>query len=111
MLQIHVDLCKAVQLLTGFLLCNGRKLEEAKNLKCFKCVGQLYEDKSLTLCARDLIFTTDLQTVSSLLELICFFINLKFWSEAQEQMTINNFSIFSYGGQCVWQARLFEQFL
>ena len=28
-------------------------------------VGQLYEDKSLTLCARDLIFfTTDLQTVN-----------------------------------------------
>ena len=28
-------------------------------------VGQLYEDKSLALCARDLIFfTTDLQTVN-----------------------------------------------
>ena len=27
-------------------------------------VGQLYKDKSLTLRARDLIFTTDLQTVN-----------------------------------------------
>ena len=27
-------------------------------------VGQLYEDKSLALRARDLIFTTDLQTVN-----------------------------------------------
>ena len=27
-------------------------------------VGQLYEDKSLALHARDLIFTTDLQTVN-----------------------------------------------
>ena len=27
-------------------------------------VGQLYKDKSLALCARDLIFTTDLQTVN-----------------------------------------------
>ena len=27
-------------------------------------VDQLYKDKSLTLCARDLIFTTDLQTVN-----------------------------------------------
>ena len=26
-------------------------------------VGQLYEDKLLALCARDLIFSTDLQTV------------------------------------------------
>ena len=26
-------------------------------------VGQLYKDKSLALCAPDLIFTTDLQTV------------------------------------------------
>ena len=31
----------------------------------FYVVGQLYEDKSLPLCARDLIFfTTDLQTVN-----------------------------------------------
>ena len=27
-------------------------------------VGQLYEDKSLVVCARDLIFTADLQTVN-----------------------------------------------
>ena len=39
-------------------------------------VGQLYEDKSLALCACDLIFfTTDLQTVNSLLELIYFLNN------------------------------------
>ena len=35
------------------LLCNNSLI-----------VGQLYEDKSLALRARDLIFTTDLQTVN-----------------------------------------------
>ena len=45
-----------------------RILEEAEYFKCVfivYCVGQLYEDKSLALHARDLnIFTTDLQTVN-----------------------------------------------
>ena len=35
-------------------------------------VGQLYEDKSLALCARDLIFlTTDLQTVNYYKTILC----------------------------------------
>ena len=39
-------------------------------------VGQLYEDKSLALRARDLIFfTTDIQLNNSLLELI-YFLNI-----------------------------------
>ena len=33
-LQIHVNVCDAVQLLTGFLQCNGGKLEEAEYFKC-----------------------------------------------------------------------------
>ena len=75
--------------MAGFLLCNGGKLEQAEDtsnlflssfvssnrnrsalvreLLCNNSlfVGQLYEDKSLVLRARDLIFfTTDLQTVN-----------------------------------------------
>ena len=34
-------------------------------------VGQLYEDKSLALRARDLIFTTDLQTVNYYTIILC----------------------------------------
>ena len=58
----------------GFLQCNGRKLEEAGDFKCVFVillsnnslfVGQLFEDKSLGLYARDKIFfTNDLQTVN-----------------------------------------------
>ena len=38
MLQIQVNLCGTVQLLTGILLCNGRKLEEAEGCKCIYIV-------------------------------------------------------------------------
>ena len=72
--------------IAGFLQCNGEKLEEAEDFihvsfivflnrnrsivvhellsnNSLSC--QLYEDKSLALQARDLIFfTTDLQTVT-----------------------------------------------
>ena len=85
---MHVNVCKTVRRLTGFLHCNGGKLEDAEDCKSVfivNCefesnrsalvrellcnnslfVGQLYEDKSLALRARDLIFfTTDLQTVN-----------------------------------------------
>ena len=48
-------LCVTVRIEIDQLNCNNKSL----------FVGQLYEDKSLTLCARDLIFfTTDLQTVT-----------------------------------------------
>ena len=48
--------------IAGFLQCNGRKLEEAGDFKCVFVVllsynalfvGQLYEEKSLALRARD----------------------------------------------------------
>ena len=80
---------KQSDVLAGFLRFNGGKLEESEDFKSvfivffvssnrnrsalvreLLCnnslfVGQLYEDKSLALRARDLIFfTTDLQTVN-----------------------------------------------
>ena len=57
-------------------------------------VGQLYEDKSLVLCAHDLIFfTTDLQTVIYL-ELIFFFIIASFCSlEGQFESKIDSWKI------------------
>ena len=33
-LHIHVDICDTVQLLVGFLQCNGGNLEEAEYPKC-----------------------------------------------------------------------------
>ena len=64
--------------IAGFLQCNVGKLEEAEDFKLLSVpatlviellsndlpfVGQLYADKSLARCARDLnFFTTDLQT-------------------------------------------------
>ena len=82
-LHIHVNVCDVV-LVLGVLQCNGTKLEEDEDFKCVFVrmengsapvrellsnnslfVGQLYEDKSLALPARDLIFfTTDLKTVN-----------------------------------------------
>ena len=83
-----MNVSETVRVLAGFLRCNGGKLEEAEDFKSvfafIVCsnrnrsalvrellsnnslfVGQLYEDKSLALRARDLIFfTTDLQTVN-----------------------------------------------
>ena len=87
-LQLRVSIYDVVQVLAGVLQCNGGKMEEAEGVECVfvvYCVknrkrsvpvrellsnnslfvGQLYEDKSLALRARDLIFfTTDLQTVN-----------------------------------------------
>ena len=85
---MFTNVCETVRRLAGFLQCNGRKLEEAEDFKTFSSlivssnrnrsaqlcellcnnslfVGKLFEDKSLPLRARDLIFfTTDLQTVN-----------------------------------------------
>ena len=83
MLHIHVNVCETVQLLAGmaeiwkklkssnevlsFLVCSNRNRSAlVRDLLSYNSqfVGQLYEDKSLALGARDLIFTTDLQTVN-----------------------------------------------
>ena len=61
-------------------------------------VGQLYEDKSLALRARDLIFfTTDIQTVNylnnSLLELIYF---LNETNKAKQHIKCNNKHAFEH---------------
>ena len=59
---------KSLDLILSFLVCSNRNRsalvrELLRNNSLF--VGQLYEDKSLALRARDLIFfTTDLQTVN-----------------------------------------------
>ena len=59
---------KTSNVFSSFLVCKNRNKSAAvrellSNNSLF--VGQLYEDKSLALCARDLIFfTTDLQTVN-----------------------------------------------
>ena len=34
MLQIHVNVSYTVQLLAGFLQCNGGKLDEPEDIKC-----------------------------------------------------------------------------
>ena len=87
--KMHVNVCETVRRLAGLLQAMGesRKKLKTSNLmfssfivswnrnrsalvREFLCnnslfVGQLYEDKSLALRARDLIFfTTDLQTVN-----------------------------------------------
>ena len=82
---MHVNICEKVQHLPGFIQCNGGKLKSSNVFLLFiVCsnrnrsalvhellsnnslfVGQLYQDKSLALHARDLtFFTTDLQTVN-----------------------------------------------
>ena len=84
----HVNVCETVRHLAGFLQRNGGKLKKHKASNLFSSfivssnqnrsalvrellcnnslfVGQLYEDKSLGLRARDLIFfTTDRQKVN-----------------------------------------------
>ena len=94
-LHIHVNVCHTVQLLDdffsataeswkklrtsnvflSFIVCKNRNRsavvrELLNNNSLF--VGQLYEDKSLVLCAHDLIFfTTDLQTVNNYTTIHC----------------------------------------
>ena len=41
--QIHVNVCETIKLLAGFLKCNGRKLEEAKDFKCVFVFYCLFE--------------------------------------------------------------------
>ena len=59
---------KSLNVILSFIVCSNRNRsalvrELLSNNSLF--VGQLYEDKSLALRARDLIFfTTDLQTVN-----------------------------------------------
>ena len=66
---------KFSDLILSFLVCSNRNRsalvrELLSNNSLF--VGQLYEDKSLALRARDLIFfTTDLQTVNYLSTIHC----------------------------------------
>ena len=59
---------KTSNLFTSFIVSSNRNRSAlVRELLCnnLMFVGQLYEDKSLTLHARDLIFfTTDLQTVN-----------------------------------------------
>ena len=59
MLQIHINVCDTVQLLVGFLQCNGIKLEEAEDFKCVfvvycvleKCILANYFTKaSINFC-------------------------------------------------------------
>ena len=45
MLQLHVNVCDTVQLLAGFLKCNGGKLEEAEGFKCVLVVYCVLESK------------------------------------------------------------------
>ena len=45
MLQLHVNLCDTVQLLAGFLKCNGGKFEEAEGFKCVLVVYCVLESK------------------------------------------------------------------
>ena len=44
-LQISVNVCNTVQLLAGFLQCNGGKLEEAKDFKCVFIIYCVLESK------------------------------------------------------------------
>ena len=59
---------KTSNLFSSFIVSSNRnRSAPVHELLCNNSlfVGQLYKDKSLTLCARDLIFfTTDLQTVN-----------------------------------------------
>ena len=43
--QIHVNVCKTVKLLAGFLQCKGGKLEEAEDFKYGFVVYCLFEKK------------------------------------------------------------------
>ena len=45
MVYIHLNLCDTVQLLAGFLQCNGGKLEEAEYFKCVFVVKCVFESK------------------------------------------------------------------
>ena len=58
---------KTSNVFLSFLACSNRnRLAQVRELLSNNSlfVNQLYEDKSLALHARDLIFTTDLQTVN-----------------------------------------------
>ena len=60
---------KTSKVFLSFIVClNGNRsallLELLSNNSLFQFVGQLYEDKSLALRTRDLIFTIDLLTVN-----------------------------------------------
>ena len=57
---------KTSNLFSSFIVSSNRNRSAlVRELLCNNNVGQLYEDKSLALCAHDLIlFTTDLQTVN-----------------------------------------------
>ena len=66
---------KTSNLFSSFIVCSNRNRtalvrELLSNISLF--VGQLYDDKSLALPARDLIFfTTDLQTVNYNSTILC----------------------------------------
>ena len=49
MLQIHVNVCNTVQLLTGIIQYNGGKVEEAEDFKCL-CVRIEIDQLSYVNC-------------------------------------------------------------
>ena len=52
---------------SSFIVCSNRNRSALVHLLLSNnslFVGQLYEDKPFALCTRDIIFTTDLQTVN-----------------------------------------------
>ena len=65
-------------------------------------VGQLYEDKSLVLCAHDLIFFTTALQIVNYLELIFFFIIASFCSlEGQFESKIESWKIQNSKTRCL----------
>ena len=58
---------KTSNVFSSFIVCSNRNRSALlRELLSYNSlfVGQLYEDKSLVLCAHDMIFTTDLQAVN-----------------------------------------------
>ena len=47
-LHSHVNICDTVQLLAGFLQCNGRKLEVAEDFKCVFVIYCVLESKKIS---------------------------------------------------------------
>ena len=57
-IQIHVYVYDTVELLVGFLQCNGGKLEEAEDFKCVFAVYRVLESKcALVIRYCDLVIT------------------------------------------------------
>ena len=48
---MHINVYDTVQLLAGFLQCNGEKLEEAEDFKCVFAVYCVLESKQISFSA------------------------------------------------------------